>query len=288
MATMRELKGRIDSVHSSQKITGAMKMISSARLRKAESVLLQSQPYRQQLKSLYNRIMAAGSDSEPAFVRVRKVKNVALVIFASDDGLCGAFNISLYKKLVQAVAACKAAGAESVTVYPVGRKIAGEVKRIAGIDVVKASPLFDQKLLPQATKELADELAGKFLAGEIDRADIIYTRYKSIGSQTILQQQFLPVVKEELKEERKEEMWYIYEPGCAEILDRLYPLMLHALMYEALLENRTSEQAARILAMQSANDNAIKLLGNLHLEYNKLRQQGITSELLDIVGGSVK
>lgn len=262
-------------------------MISSARLRKAESALLQSIPYRAQLQNLHDHMTAAGCDYESPLVKVRKTERVALVVFASDDGLCGSFNISLYKKLLEAIAAYRATGVSSIQVYPVGRKIIHEVQRISGIQVMNVSSSFVLKEYGQATKELADELMDKFLAGDIDRVEVIYTHYKSIGSQTVNRQQFLPVVKGEEKGEKKEDTWYIYEPDCESIFNVLYPLMMHAAMYEMLLENRTSEQAARILSMQLANDNAVKLLGNLQLEYNKLRQQGITSELLDIAGGSV-
>lgn len=288
MATMRELKGRINSVHSSQKITGAMKMISSARLRKAESALLQSLPFRAQLQNLHDHIIAAGCDYESPWVKERKIENVALVVFASDDGLCGSFNITLYKKLLEAIAAYgKLPDVLSVSVYPVGRKIEGEVRRLPDIKALKISSAFVRKEYAQGTKELADELMDKFLKKEYDRVDVIYTHYKSIASQTVYQQQFLPVLKKEEEKDREKEPWYIYEPDCETVLNMLYPLMMHATMYEYLLENRTSEQGARIIAMQTANDNAVKLLGELHLEYNKLRQQGITSELLDIAGGSV-
>ena len=128
-----------------------------------------------------------------------------------------------------------------------------------------------------------------FLKGKYDQVGVVYAHYKSMGVQIVRLRSFLPVaVEPEEKIETTDRVgpWYIYEPGCEQILTMLYPLMMHALMYDLLMENKTSEQAARILAMQMANDNAVKLLGKLQLEYNKLRQQGITSELLDIAGGS--
>jgi len=128
-----------------------------------------------------------------------------------------------------------------------------------------------------------------FLKGKYDQVGVVYAHYKSMGVQIVRLRSFLPVIVEpEEKIETTDRLgtWYIYEPGCEQILTMLYPLMMHALMYDLLMENKTSEQAARILAMQMANDNAVKLLGKLQLEYNKLRQQGITSELLDIAGGS--
>lgn len=290
MATMRELKERIHSVHSSQKITGAMKMISSARLRKAESKLSHSKPYSENLWKIYGHIMASGCDIESPLTQVRKTQRVAVVVFASNDGLCGGFNIGLYKELVEIVREYREKGVKEISVYPVGKKIMYDVGRIAGIRVEDVNFLFEGKDYPLATQKLADKLIACFLTGEIDRVDIIYAHYKSIGVQIVSSQRFLPVKADKtLPDERNEKNpWYIYEPDCAVILQTLYPLILHSLMYRTFLENRTSEQAARILAMQMANDNANKLLGNLQLEYNKLRQQGITSELLDIAGGTTR
>ena len=290
MATMRELKGRINSVHSSQKITGAMKMISSARLRKAESRLAHSQPYREELWEIYRHIMASGCDYDSPLRQVRKVGHVSLVVYASDDGLCGAFNINLYKALLDVVREYRRKGVKNFTVYPVGKKIQHDIHRIPGVQVVEVASLFEEKDHAQATMHLAEKLEKLFLAGETDRVDVVYTHYKSVGVQMVKDRRFLPVdegEKQQVEQDGKS-TWYIYEPDCATILETLYPLILNALMYETFLQSRTSEQAARILAMQTANDNANKLLGSLHLEYNKLRQQGITSELLDIAGGTAR
>lgn len=288
MAAIRELKGRINSVHSSQKITGAMKMISSARLRKSESKLLQSQPYVENLWRIYDHIVTSGCDYESPLASVREIRRVALIIFASDDGLCGAFNINLYKNLLSVVAAYKAKGVAEIVVYPVGKKIAHDILRIQGIRVEEILVDFKQKDSSHATQQLADSLMDCFLKNDTDRVDIIYSHYKSIGVQIVQEQQFLPVQAKIPEAGMEKESWYIYEPDCESILKVLYPLILHALMYKTFVENQTSEQAARIMAMQLANDNANKLLGNLQLEYNKLRQQGITSELLDIAGGTVR
>ena len=288
MATMRELKGRINSVHSSQKITGAMKMISSARLRKAENKLLQATPYRRKLWEIYAHIQESGCDFVSPLVEKREVKRIAFVILASDDGLCGAFNINLYKKFVDVVEHWRGTGVEDIAVYPIGKKILTDVRKVKGIHLMGHPQAFEEKDFARATREFADELMNDFLKEKYDRVEVIYAHYKSIGVQTVRSRQFLPVIPdEELKPMvNEQEIWYIYEPDCEAILNMLYPLLMHALMYEMFMENRTSEQAARILAMQMANDNAVKLLGNLQLEYNKLRQQGITAELLDIAGGS--
>lgn len=293
---MRELKGRINSVHSSQKITGAMKMISSARLRKAENKLLQAVPYRQKLWEIYAHIERAGCDYVSPLALKRKTERVAVVIFGSDEGLAGAFNINLYKKLSAVVHDYQAAGVRALTVIPVGKKIVSDVKKLKGVIFGEHPQAFEEKDFARATRLLVDGLTDGFLKGEYDRVEVIYTYYKSMGVQQVQLRQFLPVVTEsEVQPEQPtqptpagELPYYIYEPDCESILKMLYPLLLHALMYEMFLQGRTSEQAARILAMQMANDNAVKLLGNLQLEYNKLRQQGITTELLDIAGGTLR
>lgn len=145
----------------------------------------------------------------------------------------------------------------------------------------------------EGVKALSDELIARFQRGEIDRAEVIYTHFKSMGSQTVERLQLLPLSPRKQDEQAgpdhlEKPRMYIYEPGCREIFETLYPLMIRTLFYKVLLENQTSEQAIRIVAMQMASDNAYKLLGSLQLEYNKLRQQGITTELLDMAGGSVQ
>lgn len=290
MATMRELRGRIDSVHSSQKITGAMKMISSARLRKAENKLLQAGPYRQKLWDIYAHTERSGCEYQSPLTVKRPVRRLALIVFASDDGLCGAFNVNLLKKFHEVLRVHLEAGIQEITVIPVGKKIESELKKVPLIHLAPRPEGFEGKDLMQATRLLADQMMSRFLQGDYDRVEVVYAHYKSIGVQVDRSRQFLPVVSDDGPKlgMPENEPWYIYEPDCRTVLDTLFPLMLHALMYEMLMQNRTSEQAARILAMQMANDNAVKLLGKLHQEFNKLRQQNITSELMDISGGSVK
>lgn len=291
MATMRELKERITSVHSSQKITGAMKMISSARLRKAESAMNHVLPYWTNLQAMQQHVLAAECDYVSPLTVVRDVQRVAVVVFASNEGLCGAFNITLYKKLLEVVRDYQTKITTPVSVYLIGKKLNAEVSRITGIQQMAMSPLFLQKEYAEGINVLSEELIDRFQRGDIDRVEVIYAHYKSIGTQIVTRQSLLPITEQQEnklaeKPETGANQVYIFEPDCRTILDTLYPLLFRTTLYKALLENQTSEQAARILSMQMANDNAIKLLGSLRLEYNKLRQQGITAELLDIVGGA--
>ena len=257
MASTRELKGRINSVHSSQKITGAMKMISSAQLRKSENALNHARPYMEQLQNILDHIASEINDYQSPLSQDRPVQRVAIVIFAANEGLCGAFNLLLYKKLLETLKEYDGKVKSPVFVYPVGRKLVNDIKRTRG---------------------------------DVDRVEVIYAHYKSMGTQIISREQLLPWVPQETKalSDKERNKVYIYEPDCEEILETIYPLVIHSTMYRYLLENQTSEQASRILSMQMANDNAIKLLKNLQLEYNKLRQQNITAELMDIVGGSIE
>lgn len=293
MATMRELKRRIGSVQSSQKITGAMKMISSARLRKAEIALNRAMPYEEQLRSILNHVNERDCDFISPLRQERDIHQVALVVLGSDEGLCGAFNINIYKKLVQAVEEYRSQGIMQPDVYAVGKKIVGDVKRIKNISFREVPDLFAAAQYAEGVKALSDELIGRFQTGEIDRVEVIYTHFKSMGTQTVERLHLLPLRPHKQDEQagpdrQEKQLIYIYEPGCREIFEILYPLIVRTMFYKVLLENQTSEQAVRIVAMQMASDNAYKLLGSLQLEYNKLRQQGITTELLDMAGGNVQ
>ena len=290
MASTRELKGRINSVHSSQKITGAMKMISSARLRKSENALNHARPYMEQLQNILDHIASEINDYQSPLSQDRPVQRVAIVIFAANEGLCGAFNLLLYKKLLETLKEYDGKVKSPVFVYPVGRKLVNDIKRTRGVEVMPIPDLFEKKQYAEGATALADELIRRFLEKDVDRVEVIYAHYKSMGTQIISREQLLPWVPQETKalSDKERNKVYIYEPDCEEILETIYPLVIHSTMYRYLLENQTSEQASRILSMQMANDNAIKLLKNLQLEYNKLRQQNITAELMDIVGGSME
>ncbi len=290
MASTRELKGRISSVHSFQKITGAMKMISSARLRKSENALNNARPYMEQLQNILDHIAAQTCDYQSPLSQERTVQRVAVVIFAANEGLCGAFNLTQYKKLLETLNEYSTQVKSPIQVYPIGRKIVNEVKRTAGVETMEIPEFFEAKQYADGCTALADELIRRFMAKEIDRVDVIYSHYKSMGTQIVTRVQLLPWVPRETNvlSGKEQNTVYIYEPNCEEILETVYPLVIHSIMYRYLLENQTSEQASRILSMQMANDNAIKLLKGLQLEYNKLRQQNITAELMDIVGGSLE
>lgn len=291
MSTMRELKGRIGSVQSSQKITSAMKMISSAKLRKAEIALKHIVPFRDQVQSTINNLLGADSDYQSPLTEQRPVQRVAYVIFGSDEGLCGAFNAQLYKFLIDSIDEYRKTldSPVEITVYPVGKKMKPLVAKTPGIQVRQVEYL-SSKSAPSTLKQFSDELTASFLAQEFDRIEIIYTYYKSVASQVVKRQLLLPISIDSLLTDTKtnRNTPYIYEPDRSTIFELVLPLFVRSTLQETCYQSRTSEQGARIMAMQMASDNAKNLLEDLQLEYNKLRQQNITTEFLDILGGTVR
>ncbi len=293
MATLRELKGRIGSVASSEKITGAMKMISSAKMHKAEQSLKRLLPFRTQIESIIGNLLTSDAECSSPLLEVRDVHKVGIVVFGSDDGLCGAYNVNIFKQLLARINDLRAElGLDlAVAIYPVGGKMTKAVRKITG-DGISVETMFgvDSKTTGDGVREFTDMLQGKFLKGELDRIDLLYMSFKSVSRQRPKAEQLMPVVESTFSQNGVVESVrpYIFEPDANTIFRSVLPMFLMAVMQDVFTENRASEQAARVMAMQSANDNAKKLLDQLRLEYNKLRQQSITTELLDILGGQVQ
>lgn len=287
MASIRELKGRIGSVSSSEKITGAMKMISSAKLHKAMQALQRVVPFRQQIQSTIDHLLAADSEYISPLAQERPLQHVGIVLLGSDEGLCGAFNVTLFKHALDRIATLQEQGVTAITLYPIGKKVTAAAKKlhIEGVTVTTI-PFMNSKSSREEIEKMAGELTEAFLKGETDRVEVVFMHFISTGRQRVTHRTMLPVVAESTSG-KKECKPYIFEPDVATIFDTVLPLAVIASLQESIGENRASEQAARVLAMQSANDNAKKLYDELQLEYNKLRQQSITNELLDILGGKV-
>ena len=293
MATLRELKGRIGSVASSEKITGAMKMISSAKMHRAEADLRRLLPFRQQIENIIGNLLSADAEFSSPLTDEREIRSVAIVVFGSDDGLCGAYNINIFKELLTIVKECQTryGAGVNMTVIPVGRKIAkaaGKIK-LSGVTVDFPDGI-DSKSSGEAVKSFTRSLQERFLNGEFDRVELLYMNFQSVSRQRVKCDRLLPVSSETFVSDglQPASRPYLFEPDAPSIFVSVLPMYLLAVMQEVFTENRASEQAARIMPMQSANDNAKKLLEQLRLEYNKLRQQSITTELLDIVGGQVR
>ena len=320
MPSLKEIKGRIASVNSTRKITSAMKMVASSKLHHAQVAIQNMLPYETMLEHILKSFLAAEAEAQTVFDQERPVKRVALVVFSSNSSLCGGFNSNVIKLMQRTVDAYEQdLGKGSVEVWPIGRKVAEKARKF-GYDVkCDHAPLIDHPNV-QTCIEIAMELGRKFVDGEVDRVEILYHHFKSAGSQVLTNKQFLPIdIESELerdherdltsnvvtkkaqdylkKNRRKKEVKegevaplndnFIVEPDMDTVLSQLIPKLAHLMLYTALLDSVASEHAARMVAMQTATDNADELLRQLNLQYNKSRQQAITSELLDIVGGSV-
>jgi F-type H+-transporting ATPase subunit gamma len=298
-----------------------MKMVASSKLHHAQVAILNMLPYETLLEHILKSFLAAEAEAHTIFDKVRPVKRVALVVFSSNSSLCGGFNANTIKMMLHAVDDYAATiGRENVEIYPVGRKVYEKAKKL-GLNVQgEFSALADK---PNAAEciNIAMELGQKFYEGQLDKVELIYHHFKSAGSQVLTRKTFLPIDLEgelkrdherdltsviatkesqeylrkrgERQQERREEKVkplndnFIVEPDMDTVLSQLIPKMAHLMLYTALLDSNASEHAARMVAMQTATDNADELLRQLNLQYNKSRQQAITSELLDIVGGSV-
>ena len=289
MASIRELKGRIGSVSTSEKITGAMKMISSAKMHKAMQTLHRIEPFRQQIQATIDNLLAADSHYTSRLTESRPLSHMGIVILGSDEGLCGAFNMMLFKRMLETINRAKEEHGEEVTftIYPIGKKVVAACKKLSLPGVTVAGiPYMNAKSSGEKIKQLCDELTGAFLNEELDLVEIVFMEFLSMGRQRLANRTMLPVIAE-TSENASDCKPYLFEPDVATIFDEVLPLSVLASLQESICQNRASEQAARVLAMQSANDNAKKLREELQLEYNKLRQQSITNELLDILGGKV-
>ena len=293
MATLRELKGRIGSVKSSEKITGAMKMISSAKMHKAEQSLRRLLPFRGQIETIMGNLLSADAEFSSPLTLTRDVTRAGIAVWGSDDGLCGAYNINIFKGLLLRINQLRERYGASleITLYPVGNKMVKATRKLSGNGItVEVIGDIHAKSDGEAVKAFTSALQQKFLDGDIDMLDLLYMNFKSMSRQTLRNEQLLPVVHETFTANAVTVQCrpYIFEPDANTIFNSVLPLFILAVVQEIFTENVASEQAARIMAMQSANDNAKKLLEQLQLEYNKLRQQAITSELLDILGGQVR
>lgn len=295
MATLKALRLRIGSVSSSEKITGAMKMISSAKVHKNEMELKRLLPFRRQVDSIMSHLLATGLEFDSPLITKREVKNAAVVVFGSDDGLCGAYNINIFKFLLVQLRQIREQHANvQITVIPIGKKIANASKKLdlPGVQVVMPEEGIDSKMTADKVNSFTNSLKEGFQDGSYDLVQTVYMRFISMSKQRPLIETLFPVspeIKEgEPRDKRDENKFYLFEPDPDSIFNEVLPMFVLSTMQEITIENRASEQAARVMAMQSANDNAKKLLEELQLEYNKLRQQAITTELLDILGGQTE
>ena len=298
MASLKEVKTRINSVKSTRKITSAMKMVASAKLHKAQGAIENMLPYERKLNKILTNFLSADLPVESPYIKAREVKRVAIVVFSSNTSLCGAFNANVIKMLLQTVGEFRTLGQDNILIFPVGKKVDEAVKRL-GFQPQETSPTLSDKPSYQEASELAHRLMKMYVSGEIDRVELIYHHFKSMGVQILLRETYLPIdltrVVDEEEKQKEEEVQggeiandYIIEPSAEELIANLIPTVLSQKLFTAAVDSNASEHAARTLAMQVATDNANELIQDLTKQYNKGRQQAITNELLDIIGGSMK
>ncbi|WP_370088898.1 ATP synthase F1 subunit gamma [Ekhidna sp.] len=287
MANLKEVKGRIQSVVSTQQITKAMKMVAAAKLRRAQDRIIQMRPYSQKLSEIIQNVSAGGTDAgDNPFSEERNIERVLIVVVSSDRGLCGAFNSSVFKG-VKALIAEKYSHAEAsgnLEILPIGKK-AFEHFAKRKYNVIKTYSHLIEKLNFADAKEAAEMVMAGFLDGKYDRVDIVYNEFKNVATQIVQKEQFLPIQEIEA-EETEGEIDYIYEPSKEFIFNELVPKSLKIQFYKTLLESNASEHGARMTAMDKATENADDLLKELRLTYNRTRQAAITKEILEIVGGA--
>ena len=288
MPSLKEIKGRIGSVQSTLKITSAMKLVASAKLRKAQQTIEGMRPYERKLQGMLEHLVASGAKLSGEYTRTpaagpdAPTQRIALVAFASNSSLCGAFNANAVRLTQETI---RSYGEADVTVYSIGRKMADSMRKAGHPSPADYQKLADKPSYAPAA-ELAEKLMADFLAGRLDRIDLVYNHFVSSGKQVPVRETLLPMGDVIPSEAKESEVDYILEPSASALLADLLPKSLRLKFYTALLDSNASEHAARTVAMQTATDNGEDLLQELTLQYNKSRQQKITSEILDLAGGS--
>lgn len=321
MPSLKEIKSRIASVNSTRKITSAMKMVASSKLHHAQTAIENMLPYENMLEHILKTFLVSAPDVELPFDQERPVKKVALIVFSSNSSLCGGFNANIIKTMLHAIDEYRKQGLtnDDIIIYPIGRKVEEKVRKLGLRSAGSFVHLADKPNSAQC-RDISVEAGTMFLEGKVDKVELIYHHFKSAGSQVLTRRTFLPIdlhddvgadndrdlssnlatkksqeyLKNRNKQEEEREQAtvkplndnFLVEPDLKTVLTELVPKELHLMVCTALLDSNASEHAARMVAMQTATDNADELLRELNLQYNKSRQAAITSELLDIVGGS--
>lgn len=264
-----------------------MKMVASSKLHHAQQAIEQMRPYEEKLSGIMSTFVASLEDNiSSPYAEVRELQRVAVVVFSSNSSLCGGFNGNTLKKLKHSLDSYKEQGVEIAKIYPIGKKISEAVRKLGYTSACELATLLDHPNYSQ-TAELAAQIMDEFTQGDFDKVILIYHHFKSAGTQILTEEQFLPIQFPENAVGNQNNN-FLVEPSPLDLIEKLIPKSLHLKLYSALLDSLASEHASRVIAMQVATDNADELLRDLTLQYNKTRQQAITAELLDIVGGSMQ
>ena len=279
MANLKEIRNRISSVSSTMQITSAMKMVSAAKLKKAQDAITAMRPYSDKLTQMLVNL-SSSVDFENIYLSPRKVKNKLIVSITSNRGLCGAFNSNVIKKCTEIANSSD----ENVSFFCLGKK---------GVDILSKNhnvihsnnEIFDD-LTFENISAIADKLMSMFLNKECDSVQIVYNKFKNAATQIVIQEQYLPIENNNHEDDQKDSSDYIFEPSQIKIISELIPKSLKTQLYKSVRDSYASEHGARMTAMHKATDNATELRDQLKLTYNKARQAAITNEILEIVGGA--
>ena len=288
MATLRDIKGRIKGVKSTQQITKAMKMVAAARLRRAQENIINAKPYSKKIADMLQNLLNIEKNfSNPLFAE-REVKRIALIVVTSDRGLCGGFNMNVIRK-AEELAKDEFANYDhdgNLVLYCIGKK-GNDYFTKRPYNVVGSYPGIFSHLKFEFASGLIKELTAKYISGEIDKVLVVYNEFKSVIQQKTTIEQLFPIKPFEAKnDETVQDVNYIYEPDKARIIGALLPKHLNAQMWTTLLDSYAAELGARMTAMDMATENAKELIRSLNLTYNKVRQASITKEILEIVSGA--
>lgn len=284
MATLKELKIRIGGIKNTQKITRAMKMVASAKLRRAQDRIISARPYAKKIDELLTNLVNSAGEISDELLEKRDVKIKCVVAVSADRGLAGSFNTNI----IRATTAYLSTLDSSTKLITVGKKVTDSLKK-KNYNLINSYPGIFGDLSIDISNEIVSYLVDAYLKKEFDSVEIIYNEFKSIAKQVTVREQFLPLkrnIEDNNKQKTENITDYIYEPSQLKIIKELIPIQLRVQFWKTLLESNASEQAARMTAMETATKNAADLLKILELSYNQARQASITKEILEIVGGA--
>ena len=283
MPNLKEIKSRITSVKSTIQITSAMKMVSAAKLKKAQDAIIQLRPYSNKLTEIMSSVSSASEDSsQNKYLEVREVNKILLVPITSNRGLCGGFNANIIKKTIEIEK--ELSSKSELTILSIGKK-SSEFFKKNKYNVHSTHDDVFQDVNYEDVSKIAELILNDFANEKFDKVILVYNQFKNAATQIVMQEDFLPLNKTQ-SENSQEAVDYIYEPGKDEILNELIPKSLKTQLFKAILDSNASEHGARMTAMHKATDNATELKNELTLSYNKARQAAITGEILEIVGGA--
>ena len=285
MAGLKEIRSKVASIKSTQKITKAMQLVAASKMRKAQERMASGRPYAQKMRRVIAHLVQANPEYKHPYMVERPVKRVGFIIVSSDRGLCGGLNINVFKRVVQSVKSWREQGVE-VEFCLIGQKATTFFKSVGGKVVAVKTHMGDAPAIEQligTVKVMLDS----FNEGRLDRIYLVHNQFVNTMTQKPVMEQLVPLPTDETSNLKREHGWdYLYEPAAAPLLDALMVRFIESQVYQGVVENIACEQAARMVAMKAATDNAGSLIKSLQLVYNKLRQAAITREISEIVGGA--